>query len=139
MKTIILATHGNLSFEFKKTAELIVGNTTNIKCFGMTKDKSASQGKKELVEMINSAGNTELIILTDLFGGSVTNICTELLLEKDNFELLTGLNLPMLLTLLTIDTNELKMSELISKLEHAGMAGVINVGQKVRERIGNNA
>lgn len=139
MKTIILATHGNLSFEFKRTAELIVGNTTNIKCFGMTKAKSASQGKKELVEMINSTNSAELIILTDLFGGSVTNICTELLLEKYNFELLAGLNLPMLLTLLTIDTNELNMSELIEKLEHAGMAGVVNVGKKVKERIGNNA
>ena len=66
MKRIILATHGNLSFEFKKTLDLILGNSDNVECFGMTKDKSSEDGKKELDKMISSYDESNLIILTQM-------------------------------------------------------------------------
>lgn len=139
MKNIILATHGNLGYEFKATAELIVGSLPNIKCFGMTKEKSATQGKKELESLIEAMDESNLIILTDMYGGSSTNICTELLLSGHEFSLLTGLNLPMLLALVSGDSSDKSVSELTSELEEAGISGVINVGKKIKERIKNNA
>lgn len=137
MKNIILATHGNLSYEFKKTAELIVGEISNVNCFGMTKEKSNAQGKKELEELISTSDESNLIILTDLFGGSATNICMELLLQGHHFSLISGLNLPMLLTLLTSDSDSIGVAELIAQLKDAGIAGVVDVGEKVKEGISN--
>ena len=133
MKDIILATHGNLSYEFKKTAELIVGPIKNVNCFGMIK------AKEEIEAMISSVDESNLIVLTDLFGGSATNIFMELLLQGHHFTLLSGLNLPMLLTLLTTDSADLSTSELVNQLKNAGIAGIVDVGEKVREGVENNA
>ena len=105
----------------------------------MTKEKSATQGKKELESLIEAMDESNLIILTDMYGGSSTNICTELLLSGHKFSLLTGLNLPMLLALVSGDSSDKSVSELTSELEEAGISGVINVGKKIKERIKNNA
>ena len=63
----------------------------------------------------------------------------ELLLSGHEFSLLTGLNLPMLLALVSGDSSDKSVSELTSELEEAGISGVINVGKKIKERIKNNA
>lgn len=129
MKEIILATHGHLSEEFKRTAELIVGEVNNIRCFCMTKAKSEDDAKKELEGLIEDSNEENLIILTDLFGGSAANICAELLMRGHRFNLLAGLNLPMLLTLLTIDNDESSTDELLKEVLKAGSDGVLNVNQ----------
>lgn len=134
MKRIILATHGNLSFEFKKTLELIIGQVDNVSCFGMTKDKSSETGKKELSKMIGSYDESNLIILTDLFGGSSSNICMELLLQGHKFKLLTGLNLPMLLSIVTSDNDEISVEELIEKVTNSAIKGVVDVNEAITER-----
>ncbi|WEV37229.1 PTS mannose transporter subunit IIA [Lactobacillus sp. ESL0677] len=138
MKDIILATHGNLAFEFKKTAELIVGHIDNIQCFGMTKDKSAAKGQKELENLIKNTDEDNLIILTDLYGGSSNNICTELLLKGHHFQLLSGLNLPLLLTFLTIDSSNMTSKELVKQLKEAGVAGIIDVSEKIERGVASD-
>ncbi|GAQ01090.1 PTS mannose transporter subunit IIA [Companilactobacillus farciminis] len=134
MKKIILATHGNLSFEFKKTLDLILGNSDNIECFGMTKDKSSEDGKKELDKMIRPYDDSDLIVLTDLFGGSSANICTELLLQGRKFKLISGLNLPMLVSLVTSDSDDISTQELVEKAMKSAMEGVVDVNKEISKR-----
>lgn len=133
MKDIILATHGHLSEEFKATLELIVGHTDNIRCFCMTKEKSAEAGKKELAQLINQSDESKLIVLTDLFGGSAATICAELLMCGHKFRLLAGLNLPMLLTLSTVDNDEISVADLIQKVLEAGSNGIVDVNKVISE------
>ncbi|WEV40060.1 PTS mannose transporter subunit IIA [Lactobacillus sp. ESL0684] len=133
MKDIVLATHGNLSSEFKKTAELIVGKVPNVHCFGMTKEKSTVQAKAELEAIIGQFDESNLLVLTDLFGGSANNICTELLLQGHKFTLLTGLNLPMLLTLLTSDSDNITTAELVRQIVAAAQSGVVDVSNRIIE------
>lgn len=133
MKDIIIATHGHLSYEFKDTIELFVGKKDNIRCFGMTKEKASTAAQKELTEMINDSDEEQLIILTDLMGGSPANICAELLMEGHRFELLSGLNLPMLLTLLTQDNNEISAKELVRNILTEGTNGIIDIGDVIRK------
>lgn len=127
MKEIILATHGHLSEEFRRTVELIVGSTSNIRCFCMTKEKSEDDAKEELERLVESSDEDNLIILTDLFGGSAANICAELLMRGHQFKLLAGLNLPMLLTMVTADSDEISVDNLVNEVLKAGTEGVINV------------
>ncbi|MCP9329769.1 MULTISPECIES: PTS sugar transporter subunit IIA [Lactobacillaceae] len=129
MKEIIIATHGHLSEEFKRTVELIIGEVKNIRCFCMNKEKSEDDAKAELEKMVNESNEDNLIVLTDLFGGSSANICAELLMRGHSFSLLAGVNLPMLLTLLTTDDNKVSMDELLSEVVKAGSQGVLNVNQ----------
>lgn len=101
MKKFLIATHGKLSRELVDTSKLIIGSLNNVEYFCMTKDKSADDAEKEIRSILsNNKTNEEFVVLTDVFGGSVANICTNLLLKGFKFELLTGVNLPMLLSIL---------------------------------------
>lgn len=106
MKNILIATHGNLSKEFIETAKLIAGEDIQIEYFCMTKGKSSVQAESEIKSILDSKDKNEnVIVLTDVLGGSVANLFT-VLLEQYNFHLITGVNLPMVLTtLLSSDEN----------------------------------
>lgn len=136
MKEIILATHGHLSEEFKSTLELIVGLTDNIRCFCMTKEKSRETGKAELGKLIAESNESQLIVMTDLFGGSATNICAEFLMGGHSFRLIAGLNLPMLLTIETADSDDITTESLAQRAIEAGGQGVIDVNRVITEGVG---
>lgn len=133
MRKIILATHGMLSEAFKSTLELLYGTVDNIDCFCMTKEKSDTQAKKELNELISKSDENELIVLTDLLGGSPANICTEMIMRGHEFRLLAGLNLPMLLTLETIIDSDMSIDQIINKIQAEGKDGVKNINKIIQE------
>ena len=133
MRKIILATHGMLSEAFKSTLELLYGTVDNIDCFCMTKEKSDTQAKKELNELISKSDENELIVLTDLLGGSPANICTEMIMRGHKFRLLAGLNLPMLLTLETIIDSDMSIDQIINKIQAEGKDGVKNITKIIQE------
>ena len=133
MRKIILATHGRLSEAFKSTLELLYGSVDNIDCFCMTKEKSDTQAKKELNKLISNSDENQLIVLTDLLGGSPANICTEMIMRGHKFTLLAGLNLPMLLTLETIIDSDMTMDQIINKIQIEGKNGVKNINKIIQE------
>lgn len=133
MRKIILATHGMLSEAFKSTLELLYGTVDNIDCFCMTKEKSDTQAKKELNELISKSDENELIVLTDLLGGSPANICAEMIMRGHKFRLLAGLNLPMLLTLETIIDSDMSIDQIINKIQAEGKDGVKNINKIIQE------
>ena len=110
MKKFLIATHGELSRELVDTSKLIIGSLTNIEYFCMTTDKSTDDAEKEIRSILsNNKDSEEFVVLTDVFGGSVANICTNLLLQGFKFELLTGENLPMLLSILLLVEEDTKL------------------------------
>ena len=110
MKKFLIATHGELSRELVDTSKLIIGSLTNIEYFCMTTDKSTDDAEKEIRSILsNNKDSEEFVVLTDVFGGSVANICTNLLLQGFKFELLTGVNLQMLLSILLLVEEDTKL------------------------------
>lgn len=110
MKKFLIATHGELSRELVDTSKLIIGSLNNVEHFCMTKDKSAYDAEKEIRSILsNNKDNEKFVVLTDVFGGSVANICTNLLLKGFKFELLTGVNLPMLLSIFLSAEEDIKI------------------------------
>ncbi|WP_282139768.1 PTS sugar transporter subunit IIA [Cytobacillus oceanisediminis] len=137
MKHFLIATHGELSQAFIETVELIAGKQTNVSYFGMTKLKSGDMAKKELKEILGGKKEDEhFIVLTDVFGGSVTNICTELLLELDDFDLITGLNLPMILTMI-LTGEETSVTDTISEGVSAAQNGIIHINNLLKSQKGS--
>ena len=88
----LIATHGEFSKGIIDSVQLIIGEDTAIDYFCMTKSK-------EVKQYLVGIDEEPLIVLTDVFGGSVANLFTEFLLEGYDFQLITGVNLPMLLNL----------------------------------------
>lgn len=95
----LIATHGLFSKGIIDSVQLIIGEDIAIDYFCMTKSKSSEDASKEVKRYLAGLDEEPLIVLTDVFGGSVANLFTEFLLEGYDFQLVTGVNLPMLLNL----------------------------------------
>ena len=96
---IILVTHGTLANEFLVAMEHVVGPPKQIEtiCIGPRDDMEAR--RKDIAKAIKSVDSGEgVIILSDLFGGTPSNLAISLL-DAGRIEVIAGVNLPMLIRL----------------------------------------
>lgn len=94
---VLIITHGNLGFELIKAAEMIRGNMEGVVPVSVDATKAVEDVKKEITLAIKKADAGDgVLIMTDLFGGTPSNISLSFL-KKGKVEVITGVNLPMLL------------------------------------------
>lgn len=95
----VIVTHGGLARELLAATERIVGPVKGLRAVSIDWDEPVEQARRMVQEAIDSldAPNGTLI-LTDMFGGTPTNVCLAFL-EPGRVEILTGVNLPMLVKL----------------------------------------
>jgi PTS system mannose-specific IIA component len=99
---VLITTHGNLGSEFMKVAEMIKGTLKNVMHISMDQTKGMEELKKEITAAIRKLDQGQgVLILTDLFGGTPSNLSLSLL-KEGKVEVVTGINLPMLLKLTDI-------------------------------------
>ncbi|GAA4643287.1 PTS sugar transporter subunit IIA [Pontixanthobacter gangjinensis] len=96
---LILVTHGQLADEFVNAMEHVVGKQESIATVCIGPNDDMEQRRAEISAAISEVdtGNG-VIILTDLFGGTPSNLAISLL-QKDKVEVIAGINLPMLIRL----------------------------------------
>ncbi|MBN2515115.1 MAG: PTS sugar transporter subunit IIA [Deltaproteobacteria bacterium] len=106
MVGVIVITHGNLGSELIKATELIKGNLKGILAISVDAAKGVENLKKEITTAIKKvdSGNG-VLILTDLFGGTPSNISLSFLKEH-KVEVVTGVNLPMMLKISEIQEDK---------------------------------
>ena len=96
---VLITTHGKLGSELIKAAELIRGNLKGIIHVSVDQAKGGEDLKKEISTAIKKLDQGRgVLILTDLFGGTPSNISLSFL-KEGKVEVITGVNLPMLLKL----------------------------------------
>ncbi len=96
---VLITTHGNLGGELIKAVELIKGTMKGVLPLSMDQTKGVEDLKKEIAAAIKKLDEGQgVLILTDLFGGTPSNISLSFL-KPGKVEVLTGVNLPMLLRL----------------------------------------
>lgn len=135
MVNIVLVTHGNLAKEMLATASQIIGttNTDGFVTFAVTTTASVAQESARLKETLASCAEGA-VILTDIFGGSATNISLTASKDFDNCHVITGLNLSMLLTAINY-RKKLTAKELADRIEPDGKRAVINATELVGKGI----
>ena len=93
----LIVTHGRLAIELLNAAEMIVGEVHHITAVSLgwhdDADMAATMIEKALERVKGPDG---VLILTDMFGGTPTNIASTFL-DQDKVEIVTGVNLPMLI------------------------------------------
>ncbi len=107
MVGLVVATHGGLADELLRTAQGIVGPLAQ--CEAVTVGGSSSSmddARTRLGEAVKRVDTGDgVLVLTDMFGGSPANLALTFL--DDNLEVVTGVNLPMILKLATARAGEL--------------------------------
>ncbi|WP_232492089.1 PTS sugar transporter subunit IIA [Novosphingobium kaempferiae] len=96
---MILVTHGNLAEEFVHAMEHVVGDQPDVATVCIGPNDDMERRRSEIADAITKVDSGEgVIILTDLFGGTPSNLAISLM-QAGKVEVIAGINLPMLIRL----------------------------------------
>ena len=102
----VIVSHGQLGEELIRTAEMIVGPIENITAVSIDVTTDVEASREQIRRAIQSVNNgSGVVIFTDMFGGTPSNISLSFL-DTADVEVITGVNLAMLLQLTTFQTDE---------------------------------
>ncbi len=131
---IVIVTHAGLADEIRYAAELILGPQSGVEAVSIDRDMSVEVAKEKLHQAVALVGKDGdgTMILTDLFGGTPTNISVELL-QEGVVEIVTGVNLPMLIKGISARVNQ-NLDELAALLKDYGKEAIIRPVELLRSR-----
>ena len=135
MVGVVIVTHCHLAEELIAAAELVVGES--LKQFQPV-SIDPTEGSEEIREKIIAAirkvdGGKGVLILTDMYGGTPSNISLSFLEEK-RIEVITGDNLPMLLKLATY-SNEIDLEKLAVFITDYGQRNINLASEVLKKRV----
>ena len=96
---VVVITHGQLATELVNAAEMIVGDLPQFTAVSIGWHDEVNDAREDIAQAIERVrGEDGVLLLTDMFGGTPSNLGMTFL-EKDRLEVITGVNLPMLIKL----------------------------------------
>jgi PTS system mannose-specific IIA component len=96
---VVVVTHGQLATELVNAAETIVGDLPRFAAVSIGWHEDTQDARDEIAEAIARVQQDQgVLILTDMFGGTPANLAMTFL-EQGKVEVITGVNLPMLIKL----------------------------------------
>jgi PTS system mannose-specific IIA component len=96
---LVLVTHGRLAAEFVRAMEHVVGPQQRIEAICIGPEDDMEMRRDDISAAIAAADDgSGVIILTDLFGGTPSNLAISLM-KSERIEVIAGVNLPMLIRL----------------------------------------
>ena len=117
---IVLVTHGNLAQEFKAALEHVVGVQQCLSTVCIGADDDMEKRRAEILERVRACETGEgVIVLTDMFGGTPSNLAMQIAGTDRPVEVLAGVNLPLLVKLAKVRGSE----PLAEAVDHAKAAG----------------
>ncbi|MDY6821091.1 MAG: PTS sugar transporter subunit IIA [Deferribacterota bacterium] len=123
MIEFIIITHGSLALELLKTCEMIIGRQNKVHAITLQSNSSLQDIADKLNDIINNSKEGGVLIFTDMFGGSPSNIAMSYLTD-DRVGVITGVNLPMLIRAFALRQELDSLSEISKKSVEAGKSSI---------------
>jgi mannose PTS system EIIA component len=99
---VVVVTHGQLATELVHGAETIVGDLPHVTAVSIGWHEDTREARAEIEQaMARVKGDEGVLLLTDMFGGTPSNLAMTFL-TQGRVEVVTGVNLPMLIKLASI-------------------------------------
>ncbi|VBB41923.1 PTS system fructose IIA component (fragment) [uncultured Desulfatiglans sp.] len=128
---ILIISHCDLGRELLRAAELIVGRLDAADSIPITQITESEPLLKTIAEKIKRLDRGKgVLVLTDMFGGTPSNLSLSFL-EENRVEVLTGVNLPMVIAVAG-DRDRLSLSELGEKAQEAGQRSIALASKLLR-------
>ena len=125
---LLIITHCDLGKEFLNAAEFIVGHMDAAEYVSIIQSSESEELRKMIEEKIAALDSGQgVLILTDMFGGTPSNLSLSFL-KKEMVEVLTGVNLPMIIAAVQ-NRSAMKLSELAEKAQEAGKTSISLAGK----------
>jgi PTS system mannose-specific IIA component len=127
-----IITHGNLGKELIDVAEEILEKKTDIDWISFDWKEDGSKSIQVVENHLEKYAGNDVIIFTDMFGGSPTNICFKY--HNQNVEIITGVNLPGLLKFLTYRDKKMSFKAVVKEVKKGAIDGINVVGEYLGEK-----
>lgn len=128
---LLIISHCDLGRELLNAAELIVGGLEAVDSISITQTTDSGEMLKVIGEKIKALDSGQgVLILTDMFGGTPSNLSLSFL-KDERVEVLTGVNLPMVIAVAR-DRDRVKLSQLGEKAQEAGKRSIALAGKLLK-------
>jgi PTS system mannose-specific IIA component len=119
----VIVSHGQVATELLSAAEAVVGELGHIDAVSIGWHDDVEVAQNELERAIkNVSQGRGVIVLTDMFGGTATNI-SAMFIKDGEVEIVTGVNLPMVITLASYK-GEADLKDLAREIEEQGKQAI---------------
>lgn len=116
---LIIVTHGQLAKAFIEALEHVVGPRNNVRAICIYPEDNVDQHRENILKTVEEMDNGQgVILLTDLFGGTPSNLAISALGIKP-VEVIAGINLPMLVRLARLPEGT-SLKEAVIQAQEAG-------------------
>jgi PTS system mannose-specific IIA component len=127
---LVLVTHAGLAEELLRAAEMIVGTIELTETVGIRADDPVDGIRDAIAGAIGKVDGNGVIIMTDMFGGTPSNISLSFL-KENRVEVLTGVNLPMVIKFAS-DRESAGVAELAGRLKACGQESISVAGEYLK-------
>lgn len=126
---LVLVTHGRLADEFRLALEHVVGPQEAIAAVAIGPEDDMEQRRQDILDAVAAVNDgSGVIILTDMFGGTPSNLAISVM-KTGEVEVLAGLNLPMLIKLARV-RSENNMDQALNCAQESGRK-YINIASRL--------
>lgn len=124
----VIVTHGQFANELLAAAETVVGELSHIAAVSIGWHDDVELAQAEIERSIkNVSDGNGVLLLTDMFGGTPTNIAA-MFLKEGEVEIITGVNLPMVIKLAS-QNREMTLDEMAREVEGQGKQSIYRAGE----------
>jgi PTS system mannose-specific IIA component len=124
----VVVTHGQVATELLAAAETIIGAIKHITAVSIGWHDDVNAATEEIERAVDRVSEGRgVLLLTDMFGGTPTNIAS-MFLKEGEVEVVTGVNLPMIIRLAG-QTGDETLSELARRVREQGREGIYLAGE----------
>jgi PTS system mannose-specific IIA component len=128
---LVLVTHAGIAQELVKSAEMIMGTIEGVEAVSINPNDQVDKIRESIEAAIRSVDKGSVIIMTDMFGGTPSNMSLSFL-QDNHIEVVTGVNLPMMIKFLA-DRSKFGVAELAEKLKQCGRESIIVAGEYLKK------
>jgi len=129
----VIIAHSFMGKELIATAEYIVGKIEGITAISIDGETNAFEARNRISDAINQVSQGDgVLLLTDLFGGSPSNIAFSFL-NSEKIDVVTGVNLPMILTFWNKREGK-GLSDLAKLIQCSGIRNIVIARKLLKER-----
>jgi PTS system mannose-specific IIA component len=134
MVGVVVVAHLNLGEELIKVINLIAGKQNNFQAVSFAPDEDPEGATQKVAVAVKRANTGDgVLILTDMFGGTPSNLGLSLL-EEGKVEVITGVNLPMLIRLANY-TEEKSLPEMAKELQSYGQKNICLASDILKKKV----
>lgn len=116
---LVIVTHGGLATEFRAALEHVVGPQPQLQTIAIGAEDDMQSRREEILAAVRKVESGHgVIILTDMFGGTPSNLAISVM-DEAHVEVIAGINLPMLIKLASV-RGDASLDDAIDQAKEAG-------------------